>query len=246
MKKYGIIFVHGIVGNNRIFDFLRPFVPDTYEVRDIILSGHGGNALDFSRTSMKKWKSQVAECITELSEVCDMVVGVGHSMGCLLLIGQAAESRLFALFLMNPPLRVRPTFRLLANAVKVAADVRGNPVVEAARDAYGVSLDFNPLHYYGWPARYAELFGEIRRVRTCTLNKVKCPVCAVLSCGDEMVMLSSADYLRTLPNAEIFELPDSTHYYYSQDDRRQIITLFGLFFEKVPSLRVCISPLEAP
>lgn len=229
MRKYGLIFIHGIVGNNRIFDFMRPSVPETFEVRDITLSGHGGNALDFSRTSMKKWKSQVSECVTELSGVCDIILGVGHSMGCLLLIGQAAESRLSGLFLMNPPLRVRPTIRLLANAVKVAAGVRDNPVVEAARDAYGVSLDFNPLHYYGWPARYVELFSEIRRVRTRMLDRVRCPICAVLSCRDEMVMLSSTDYLSSLPNAEILELPDSTHYFYSQDDRRQIIMLFRHF-----------------
>ena len=229
MRKYGIIFLHGIVGNNRIFDFLRPSVPATFEVRDITLSGHGGNALDFSQTSMKKWKIQVSECVTELSEVCDMVFGVGHSMGCLLLISHAAESRLSGLFLMNPPLRVRPTFRLFANAVKVAAGVRSNPVVVAAKEAYGVSLDFNPLHYYGWPARYVELFSEIRRVRSRMLDMVRCPICAVLSCRDEMVMRSSADYLRNSPNAEILELPDSTHYYYSQDDSRQIIMLFRHF-----------------
>lgn len=231
MSKYGIIFVHGIVGNKRIFDFLKPIVPETFEVRDITLSGHGGNALDFSRTSMKKWKSQVADCVTELLDICDMVVGVGHSMGCLLLIGQAAESRISGLFLMNPPLKVRPTSRLLANAVKVAAGVKGNPVVEAARDAYGVSLDFNPLHYYGWPARYAELFTEIRRVRSRMLDKVRCPVSAILSCKDEMVMLSSTDYLSSLPNAEISELPDSTHYFYSQDDKRQIVNQFMKFLQ---------------
>ena len=30
--KTALIFVHGIVGNNRIFDFLQPLVQDKYEV----------------------------------------------------------------------------------------------------------------------------------------------------------------------------------------------------------------------
>ena len=33
-------------------------------------------------------------------------------------------------------------------------------VATAAKSAYGVSLDFNPLHYYGWTKRYLELFEE--------------------------------------------------------------------------------------
>ncbi|MDE6769039.1 MAG: hypothetical protein K2J78_04855, partial [Muribaculaceae bacterium] len=69
--KCGIVFVHGIVGNLRIFDFLMPLLPatltfgnslsesspfsnsasdsltsDDYIVKSITLDGHGGNAND--------------------------------------------------------------------------------------------------------------------------------------------------------------------------------------------------------
>ena len=71
--RAGILFVHGIVGNNRIFDFLLPSVPEKYDVKYIVLDGHGGDALDFSRTSMKVWRQQVEDA------------GTTESIGCILM-----------------------------------------------------------------------------------------------------------------------------------------------------------------
>lgn len=219
MSKCGIVFVHGIVGNSSVFDFLKPLLPESCEVKSVTLQGHGGDALDFSRTSMLRWKAQVKENVDELLVRCDTVVAVGHSMGCLLVIGEAAEGRISCLFLMNPPMRIRPRLRLLSNALKVmAGHTENDPVAMAARDAYGISIDYNPLHYYGWLSRYLELFREIRRTKA-LLPKLNCPVRVLLARGDEMVSLSSADAFRNLPDARILELPGSTHYYYPQPDR---------------------------
>lgn len=228
-RKYGIVFVHGIVGNNKIFGPLQPLVPDGWQVRSISLQGHGGNALDFSRASMAGWKEQVEECVGELAECCDHVVAVGHSMGCLLLIDQAVKSRLSRLFMMNPPLCIRPRLSLLANIVKVATGHTESDVAAAARDAYGVSLDCNPLHYYGWPARYIELFSESRRARKHTLSRITCPVTAILSAKDEMVAPSSARYFDSLSNAKVAILPDSTHYYFPQADLDSLAAEFKSF-----------------
>lgn len=231
MKRYGmhgIIFVHGIVGNNRIFDFLRPVLPDEYEVTDVTLCGHGGNALDFSRASMARWKVQVSEAVADLASHCDTVIGVGHSMGCLLLLEQAATGdRIDALFLLNPPLRVAVKPRLLVNIFKVAAGLTQNdPVVRAARDAYGVALDYNPLHYYGWPVRYFELFREIRRVRRDILPLVMCPVIFVLSRSDELVHYTSYSEFTRTPHSRFIPLYRSTHYYYTPDERVTILESF--------------------
>lgn len=189
--KCGIVFVHGIVGNLRIFDFLMPLLPGTitsgnsspenlpfsnsdldnltsgdYVVKSITLDGHGGNANNFSHTSMKRWKPQVEETVNDLSKQCGRIIGVGHSMGCLLLLDQASKGSISKLFLLNPPMIIRPKLGLFRNAFKVAiGQTKNDPVAAAAKDAYGVSLDYNPLHYYGWLQRYLELFAEVRRVR---------------------------------------------------------------------------------
>lgn len=214
--------MHGIVGNNRIFDFLQPCVPEDYEVRFVVLKGHGGNALDFSRASMAQWKAQVEEAVRDLNVRCERVLGVGHSMGCLLLMEQAVCGRLSGLFLLNPPLIIRPRISSLTNAFKVATGcTRRDPVAIAAKEAYGVSIDLNPLHYYGWAARYMELFSEVGRIKKVVCN-VKCPVWAFLSAKDELVSLASGRALEKLPVKTIRVLSDSTHYYYSEGDRRVV------------------------
>lgn len=58
-----LLFIHGIVGNCRIFDFLLPYIPEGFNVRFLNLAGHGGNALDFSQASMSVWRKQVAEAL---------------------------------------------------------------------------------------------------------------------------------------------------------------------------------------
>lgn len=229
-KKCGILFIHGIVGNNQIFDFLRPIVPDVYTIKFIDLKGHGGDALAFSQASMSQWKVQVEGAVTEMSWQCDDIIGVGHSMGCLLLMEQALKSKMSGLFLLNPPMSIRLSASLFRNAIKVASgSIKNNPVVQAAKDAYGISLDFNPFHYYGWPKRYAELFLSIRRVRENVLPQIRIPVRAILSAGDEMVSPSSEKYFAKLPAASTILLPTSTHYFYSDKDRETICREFVSF-----------------
>ncbi|MDE5874981.1 MAG: alpha/beta fold hydrolase, partial [Muribaculaceae bacterium] len=212
--KRGILFVHGIVGNNQIFDFLKPLIGSDDIVRYVFLEGHRGNALDFSRATMSRWKAQVKDAIDEMSSLCDMVIGVGHSMGCLLLMEQASLPKMRGLLLLNPPLRIRLRFTLIKNAIKVMmGQGKDDPVIQAAQDAYGVSIDFNPFHYYGWPARYAELFVEIRRVREKVLPYITIPIKSFLSRKDELVALASKRYIDTLPNASTVVLEGSTHYY---------------------------------
>lgn len=226
-SSIGIVFVHGIVGNNRIFDFISPIVPVGSVVKYVVLAGHGGNALDFSRTSMSVWKRQVSDAVREIAYDCEKVVGVGHSMGCLLLLDEDVRRRLSGLFLLNPPLRIRLTTGLITNALKVTFGLtNGDAVAEAAKEAYGISLDFNPLHYYGWPARYIELFAEIRRIRHSLSRGVLCPVSVVLAEKDEMVSVMSKEILRDKESISTMFLPESRHYYYSDEDKTKIHQAF--------------------
>ena len=232
-EKTALIFVHGIVGNNRIFDFLLPLVQDKYEVAFVELKGHGGNALDFSQTSMSQWKNQVEMAVENLSARFNRVAGVGHSMGCLLLMEQAALGRLSGLFLLNPPMHIAPKIDLFSNIFKVATgNMLNNPVAMAAKSAYGVSLDFNPLHYYGWPKRYLELFAEVKRVRERVIPHLQIPVDVILSRRDEMVSPSSSEAFANLPDVRITMLPDSTHYYYPAEDRKLIKEEFQHFLAR--------------
>ena len=221
------MFVHGIVGNNRIFDFIKPHVPEGSIVKYVVLDGHGGNALGFSRTSMSVWKRQVADAVKEMADVCERVIGVGHSMGCLLLLQESVRNRVSGLFLLNPPLKIRLRSGLLTNVCKVTFSLtEGDTVASAAKEAYGISIDFNPLHYYGWPARYMELFAEIHRIKRSLSSGVSCRVSVVLAEKDEMVSVTSKEILRDKEKVHVLLLPESSHYYYSTKDCAAICVAF--------------------
>ncbi|MBD5365707.1 MAG: alpha/beta fold hydrolase [Bacteroides sp.] len=231
-ERCGIVFVHGIVGNNNIFNFLMPLIPADTEVTMVGLEGHSGDALGFSRASMNGWKRQVSEAVSQMASKCDRVIGVGHSMGCLLLLEKAFEGNVSALFLLNPPIKLKIRARLFVNSFKVAFGFYENDeVAQAAKEAYGITLDSNPLHYYGWPARYLELFAEIRRVRRLLAGGVSCSTCALLSQHDEMVAVSSAEVIASSAEAQVIILPQSHHYQYSETDRQTIARAFTSFFE---------------
>ncbi len=233
-EKCGIVFVHGIVGNNRVFDFLVPLIPESWCVKWVVLEGHGGDALGFSRASMDGWKRQVVNAVAEMRAECENVIGVGHSMGCLLLLEEALKGNLGALFLLNPPLRIRIRVRLFRNSLKVALGLTENDeVAMAAKEAYGISLDPNPLHYYGWPKRYLELFAEIRRIRRLLADGIPCQTTAILSCKDEMVSTFSAEIIKKTSDVKVIYLPNSHHYYYSPLDRIVIIKVFSAFLKNI-------------
>lgn len=223
----GIVFVHGIVGNNRIFDFICPHLPEGSVVKYVVLDGHGGNALDFSRTSMSVWRRQVEDTVKDMGGMCEKVVGIGHSMGCLLLLDEEVRRRLSGLFLLNPPLKIRLRTGLLKNAFKVALGyTEKDAVARAAEEAYGISVDLNLMHYYGWPSRYLELFAEIRRIRRSLLVRMPCPVSVVLAEKDEMVSVTSMEIFEGKENINVLLLPESHHYYYSPDDKAAICLSF--------------------
>ena len=62
-----VLFIHGIVGTPNHFNEFVPLVPESISVYNLLLDGHGKGVKDFSKASMKKWESQVATVVEELS-----------------------------------------------------------------------------------------------------------------------------------------------------------------------------------
>ncbi len=220
----GILFIHGIVGNNRIFNFLTPYIPEGCDVSWLTLCGHGGDALAFSRASMERWKAQVSEAVGQMRDRCRKVIVVAHSMGCLFAIAEALKGMTDALLLLNPPMKIRLTKRMFTNAAKVAVGrTHHDPIAQSALAAYGIALDRNPLHYYGWPARYLELFAEIRNVRRLlSCVTLRCATRVFLSAKDEMVSVRSASYFSNQPDCRLSVLNDASHYYFTASAQAEI------------------------
>ena len=225
-----ILFVHGILGNREFFNFLMPFVPADWTVENLLFEGHGGTPLDFAKTTMSRWKSQVHRTVLELRRHHQKILIAAHPMGTLFAIREAVEGNADSVFLLNAPLRIRLTKRLFVTPWKIMRKKIAPDDVwtRAAREAYGIEYDANLFHYLGWIPRYIELFAEIRRVRKiCPEMHRRAEV--FLSVHDEMVSILSRRYFEDNPYVSINILPSSGHYYYNEEDSAYIVTAFSKF-----------------
>ena len=59
-SRSAVLFVHGILGTPRFFDFLLPDIPPDWTVHNVLLSGHGGDVRGIFHASMAAWRALAA------------------------------------------------------------------------------------------------------------------------------------------------------------------------------------------
>ncbi len=226
-----VLLLHGILGTPRHFDFLLPLLPEGWSKWAILLPGHGGSVRDFSRSSMEKWKAAVESAMQELSESHERVYIVGHSMGTLLAVHAAKKfpGKVSGIFALAMPLRIRFSPRALRTCLHTAfrKPESDTPFQRVCRKACSVSLSKNPLSYIGWIPRYLELFALSREIRK-AMTTLESPCTAIQSACDELVSPAS---LECMGKAKALALPDSSHYFYSEADRKTIENEFKKFIQ---------------
>lgn len=223
-----VLFMHGIVGTPNHFRDLIPLVdlvPDGWSVYNVLLDGHGGSIDDFAKTSMKKWKNQVFGVFESLFQAHDRVIIVGHSMGTLFAMQMALSrpEKVPFLFLIAAPMR--PWVRLfgIKNLLKLAfGTLREDvPLENATRQVAGVNATAQLWKYIKWLPRFLELFREIHLTER-QMKNLAVPCVAWQSRKDELVSNFSADVLKKAGRFEVYEIADSTHFYYAPEDQRKV------------------------
>lgn len=223
-----VLFVHGIVGTPNHFRDLIPLVelvPADWSIYNVLLVGHGKTVKDFSKASMRKWKTQVWSIFEDLAKKHERVILVGHSMGTLFAVQLALEhpEKVPLLFLIAVPMR--PGLRL-SGMVRVLRMVFGLtredvPIEVATRDVCGVETTRKLWKYLGWIPRFLELFGEIARTEK-VMGGLRVPCVAYQSEKDELVRNKSRKILEGSGVAEVHNLMKSTHFYYDPEDQKTV------------------------
>lgn len=225
-----VLFLHGILGTPRHFDFLLPHVPEGWSVVSLLLDGHGAGVQEFSRTSMARWQAQVRQEVDTLLTQHKRLVIAAHSMGTLFAIQTAIAhpDRVAALFLLAVPIRIRPRMKALTPAVRIGLSLGADsplPAVASARNACSITPDRRVWRYAGWAPRYVELFRTIREVAD-ALPSLAVPTLALQSDGDELVSPAALRVLGRCPAVSLHRLPHSTHYAYDPVDQNRAVALF--------------------
>ncbi|MGF6375715.1 carboxylesterase [Clostridiales Family XIII bacterium PM5-7] len=227
--KTVVLFIHGIVGTPDHFDALIDMLPADIGVHNLLLPGHGGTPKDFAKSSMKEWKAYVFHRLETLFDKYENVYIVGHSMGTLFAIEAAIQrpDKIKGLFLMAIPLCPMPKASAAWNSLKVIFDRISDKdeVAQAAKESFSMEPDKNLLTYVTWVPRYLELIEEAVHVRR-NIELLAVPGVAIQSKQDELVSNRATGYLQQCSALTIHVLEESKHFYYPEEDYRELLTIF--------------------
>ncbi len=215
--KTAILFMHGILGTPDHFNEFVNLVPNTYAVHNILLDGHGKGVDEFSKTSMKKWKSQAESKFIELSQKYDKVILVAHSMGTLFSIDLANKypDKIEHMFLIAVPLKimVKPLAVKISLTLMFKKNVK-KEIYLSAKNGCSVALSAKFWKYAKWLPNYFSLFYETKK--TCkAVDKLSVACKCYQSKKDELVSKNSVKYF---DNVNYVFLPNSHHFYYDKAD----------------------------
>lgn len=219
-----VLCVHGILGTPRHFDMLLDLIPEEYAVRCIVLPGHGGEARDFSQSSLCLWEQKVRDSVDELRGKYKRLYLVGHSLGTLLLLDELRRSAegIAGAFLMAVPLTPFVAPSAVRHSLPTAFGMKAKPGSElshAWRCAYSVRPNMNLFRYATFLPRFIDLFRKIARVRRGFASLPEgVPIMAVQSYYDELVSRGSIRFLRRFPRIDTRVLSSSRHFYYPNGD----------------------------
>lgn len=230
--RTAVLMIHGICGTPNHFRALLPLedaVPADWSLYNIVLDGHCEDVPAFGKTSMKKWKAQTEKIFETLCDTYENIVLVGHSMGTLLSLRQALRrpEKVKLLFMVAAP--TPPFVRLSAAsyAVGLAFGVKNEKahVYGAMGIACGMKLTPILWRYIPWIPRMIELLQECSAVSK-LYKDLQVPCIAWQSEKDELVSSRSITVLKKSGKVEVHTLPNSTHFYYTQEERKKVLESF--------------------
>ena len=232
-SSVAVLFVHGIQGQPRQFQFLIDALPPELELRAPMLPGHGVSAKAFHASGRKQWLAAVRRETQALRSEGKRVIFVGHSMGCLL--GLKLSEELGAPY-AGMLLLCCPFFPIASAKLKSALrclrpwHAQADPRTQAVQSANSV-----PVHGMADVLRlahpYAELLRLIREIRRME-PRGSVPVRFRFSAEDRVVNAKSVPYAGRWPGADIRVLADCSHTWFTEQARRELQNdLFELLAE---------------
>ncbi len=217
-----VVFIHGILSTPRFWEDYIPAVPEGWSCVSLLLPGHGGSVRDFGRVRWGAWRQHVHAALLRLRTTHRRVYLVGHSMGALLSILEAADDPelVSGLLLMATPLRIRVKPSALWQNMLKGVGLGESP--EALARYYGTAQDWRVWRYIGWIPRYLELFALSRAARK-ALPRLTTPARAFQHARDELVSPRSAALLKACPCVDLRMLENSMHHDVAIPDRQLLL-----------------------
>lgn len=232
--KTVVLMIHGICGTPNHFRALLPLegaVDPTWSLYNIVLDGHCEDVPAFGKSSMKKWKAQTESLFEAICNTYENIVLVGHSMGTLLSVRQALRrpEKVKLLFMVAAPTPPFVRFSAALYAVGLAFGVKNEKATVYGAMGIACGMKLTPMlwRYIPWIPRMVELLIECRAVSK-LYKDLQVPTIAWQSEKDELVARRSIKILQKCGKVEVHTLPNSTHFYYTEGEREQVVESFRM------------------
>lgn len=236
MKQYqtGVLFVHGIQGSPKQFDYLTARIPQCVLIHNLLLPGHGADVGEFRKAKKEQWIKAVREAALEMNKKCENIVFVGHSLGCLLGLLVEQELPVFsAMLLLCCPFFIHPTPHYFHNIVLASLKSidTDDPFVTATREANSVHARY-AASYLFCASPYLELSRVIRLVKNMSSPKLPDQTVFFFSQQDEIVGKKNLAYVRERYSAKTELLKECGHNYFTEEANSHLadILLDFVFF----------------
>ncbi|MBQ1410707.1 MAG: alpha/beta fold hydrolase [Oscillospiraceae bacterium] len=222
-SSVAVLFVHGIQGQPKQFQFLIDALPPELEVHAPMLPGHGSNAKAFHSSGRKEWLAAVRRETEWLLSSGKRVIYVGHSMGCLLGLKVSRE--------LGDPyagmlLLCCPFYPIITGGFQngLRCYRRGrrkkDPWVEASRAANSVPVR-SILDILLLARPYTELLRLIREIHRME-PKGPANIRFRFAEADRLVSGKSVHYAGNWPHADIRVCPVCSHSYFTEQTVREL------------------------
>lgn len=209
--RVGVLLCHGFTGSpGSLRGLATALAEHDVTVRLPLLPGHGTRWQDMAMTRWPDWYAAIERAYAQLRERCDVVFGVGLSMGAALAVHLAASKpeTLAGLVLVNPSLTgdqaVLPAVRVLKRVVPSIPGV-SNDIAKPGVDE---------IAYRKVPLRALDSLRDLWQVAESDLPRLSGPVLVYRSRVDNVVGAKSLELLEAKAGSATIEvrwLDESRH-----------------------------------
>ena len=215
-----VLFVHGIQGQPKQFQFLMEALPENVEIRAPLLPGHGQSVREFRRSGRKQWLAAVREETESLLAQGYRVVYVGHSMGCLLglRVSRMLDHPYQGMLLLCCPFRIQLRDRHKGVLVdETGCDLRAKAAMAGNSVPIHGSRELSALLHPYW--ELLRLMGQVRRQKPKGPESVR----FFFSDCDEVVSLRSVKWAKRWPESKVQILKGCGHCYFPEEARARLV-----------------------
>ncbi|MCO5386093.1 MAG: alpha/beta fold hydrolase [Desulfosporosinus sp.] len=203
-NRVGCLLIHGFSGSPSEMRLMGERLTEFgWSVLGVKLSGHGTSPEEMAKTNWEDWAKDAEVGVRKLRESCDIVIGVGLSMGGLLALHLGTLGIIDGLITMNAPMILadrRTRFvRFVRPFMTYVEKPKSKPVASVAKSKTASSVTEPKAERFVYERipvdALISLNRGIRQVRS-KLYAIKCPALLMQSTRDLTVNPISVEIIR--------------------------------------------------